>query len=187
MQESLLVTELVLDLPWTVCLVPCLGHIEFRYVCIDRSELFLPLSLNRPDCFDFVQQFPVFLHCPGDLSVLQFFHVFHSLGNLVQQFFPFYSWSSCEIPPLKRSSVLSAKFRQFISSVTRTGPIDVVFAPRRIVSLLPCPAKSLDLSPIEQVWALVKQHLRGRRYSSADSLYKVIGEEFIAIPDNVMH
>jgi hypothetical protein len=58
---------------------------------------------------------------------------------------------------------------------------------RQIVNVLAWPARSPDLSPIEQIWGLIKQRLRGRAFLNADSLYDAVLNEFCAIPDQTVH
>jgi transposase len=55
-----------------------------------------------------------------------------------------------------------------------------VAAVKQIVRLMTWPAKSPDLSPINQVWALMKQPLRGRSFQDADSLSTAIRWEFLS-------
>lgn len=48
------------------------------------------------------------------------------------------------------------------------------------------PAFSPDLSPIEQLWAIIKDRLRGRDFQSADELFQSIRTEWWNIPQEVI-
>jgi transposase len=53
-------------------------------------------------------------------------------------------------------------------------------------NILQWPAKSPDLSPIEQVWALIKPRIAGRKFRNADDLFDALTAEWIAIPDSII-
>ena len=53
--------------------------------------------------------------------------------------------------------------------------------------LMPWPAKSPDLSPIEQIWAYIKNRLAGRNFQNRDELFDAILFEWNAIPNYVIH
>jgi hypothetical protein len=55
-----------------------------------------------------------------------------------------------------------------------------------LMNVLKWPAKSPDLSPIEQIWALIKRKLRGRVFSSREELFAAISEEWNNIPNDVI-
>jgi mRNA-degrading endonuclease YafQ of YafQ-DinJ toxin-antitoxin module len=48
------------------------------------------------------------------------------------------------------------------------------------------PAKSPDLSPIEQVWAYIKKKLKGRVYTSPTDLSDAISEKWTKVPQDVI-
>lgn len=59
---------------------------------------------------------------------------------------------------------------------------------RRIMpNSIPWPAKSPDLSPIEQVWDYIKKRLRGQTFADADQLFEAIRKEWDEIPNEVLH
>lgn len=49
------------------------------------------------------------------------------------------------------------------------------------------PAKSPDLSPIEQLWDYMKGKIRGTRFNNSDELFNRLQMEWNSIPDNVIH
>ena len=49
------------------------------------------------------------------------------------------------------------------------------------------PAYSPDLSPIEQVWAYLKQKLRGQSFETAEQLFEKIRDEWRRIPNSILH
>jgi transposase len=54
------------------------------------------------------------------------------------------------------------------------------------VKMFDWPAKSPDLSPIEQIWAYMKNRLKGRRFGTEDQLYNALVEEWTNLsPDMV--
>ena len=53
--------------------------------------------------------------------------------------------------------------------------------------MLEWPAKSPDLSPIEQVWAYIKKQLEGQTFTSADQLFNAINNVWGNIPNNILH
>lgn len=54
-------------------------------------------------------------------------------------------------------------------------------------SQLDWPAKSPDLSLIEQVWDLMKSKLRGRKFPDSDSLYNALCLAWLSITEEVIH
>lgn len=61
------------------------------------------------------------------------------------------------------------------------------FLNTKVREYLPWPAKSPDLSPIEQVWAYIKKRLAGRKFTSKEELFKAISQEWNLIPDAKLH
>ena len=49
------------------------------------------------------------------------------------------------------------------------------------------PAKSPDLSPIEQIWAYIKNRLEGLNFKDRDELFNAILYEWNTIPNYVVH
>lgn len=49
------------------------------------------------------------------------------------------------------------------------------------------PAKSPDLSPIEQIWDYIKNKVAGIKFKSTDQLFNQIKREWDLIPDNIIH
>ena len=49
------------------------------------------------------------------------------------------------------------------------------------------PAKSPDLSPIEQVWGYIKKRLEGKKFDNVDQLFNAIKNEWDAIPNEIIH
>lgn len=49
------------------------------------------------------------------------------------------------------------------------------------------PAKSPDLSPIEQVWDYMKDKIAGRRFNNADELFNALQAVWFAIPPEIIH
>jgi transposase len=45
------------------------------------------------------------------------------------------------------------------------------------MNMLFCPAKSPDVSSIEQIWAYIKKRLKGRVYTSPTGLFDAVSEE----------
>jgi hypothetical protein len=56
----------------------------------------------------------------------------------------------------------------------------------QFVNLLDWPAKSADLSPIEQVWALIKNRIRGKEFKNESELFNAICTEWYAIPNDTL-
>ena len=54
-------------------------------------------------------------------------------------------------------------------------------------SQLDWPAKSPDLSPIEQVWDYIKKRLEGQNFDSVDQLFNAIQKEWNEIPNQILH
>jgi hypothetical protein len=54
------------------------------------------------------------------------------------------------------------------------------------VNLLDWPARSPDLSPIEQIWAYIKKMLKRKAFKTADELFAEISEVWVAIPDEII-
>lgn len=57
----------------------------------------------------------------------------------------------------------------------------------KIPRTLNWPPKSPDLSPIEQVWNLMKAKLRGRKFTNADSLYNALSIAWSSISEETIH
>jgi hypothetical protein len=55
-----------------------------------------------------------------------------------------------------------------------------------VLLILNWPAKSPDLSPIEQIWAYLKKQLKGRYFRSEDDLFAALQEEWRRIPDELI-
>ena len=49
------------------------------------------------------------------------------------------------------------------------------------------PAKSPDLSPIEQVWGYLKNRLAGQKFKDEESLFAALQHEWKSIPDDILH
>ena len=49
------------------------------------------------------------------------------------------------------------------------------------------PPKSPDLSPIEQVWDLMKSKLSGRKFTNSDSLYNALSLVWSSISEDIIH
>lgn len=58
---------------------------------------------------------------------------------------------------------------------------------QQIVTILPWPPKSPDLSPIEQIWSLIKNQLRGKSYSSPKALFNAVEATWLNISDEMIH
>jgi len=54
------------------------------------------------------------------------------------------------------------------------------------MKMLDWPAKSPDLSPIEQIWHYLKTKIRGRNFSNADELFTALSDEWDKIPDQLI-
>jgi transposase len=55
-----------------------------------------------------------------------------------------------------------------------------------MMNMLFWPAKSPDLSPIEQVWIYIKKRLKGRVYTSPIDLFDAISEEWTKVLQDVI-
>lgn len=49
------------------------------------------------------------------------------------------------------------------------------------------PAKSPDLSPIEQIWDYLKSRIAGMKFHSEDQLFRRLQQEWNTIPDDIIH
>lgn len=58
---------------------------------------------------------------------------------------------------------------------------------RIMPNMLNWPAKSPDLSPIEQVWDYIKKRLEGQNFDSVDQLFNAIQKEWNEIPNQILH
>ena len=56
-----------------------------------------------------------------------------------------------------------------------------------VPSMIDWPPKSPDLSPIEQVWDLIKDKLKGRSFKTEDELFAALEFEWNNIPNHVIH
>lgn len=56
-----------------------------------------------------------------------------------------------------------------------------------VPSMIAWPAYSPDLSPIEQVWAYLKQKLRGQSFETDDQLFSKLQDEWNSIPKSLLH
>lgn len=54
-------------------------------------------------------------------------------------------------------------------------------------NVMPWPAKSPDLSPIEQIWAYIKKRLEGQKFTDRNQLWNSILFEWNSIPDQIIH
>ena len=54
-------------------------------------------------------------------------------------------------------------------------------------NMLTWPAKSPDLSPIEQVWDYLKKRLEGQNFDTVDELFNAIKHEWDTIPKEILH
>lgn len=54
-------------------------------------------------------------------------------------------------------------------------------------NILQWPAKSPDLSPIEQLWEYLKNRIAGVKFTDADQLFQRLQTEWARIPDSVIH
>jgi hypothetical protein len=54
------------------------------------------------------------------------------------------------------------------------------------IDMLPWPAKSPDLCPLEQVWNYLKSKVPDRRFSNADALFDALQDEWQKIPRDVI-
>lgn len=58
---------------------------------------------------------------------------------------------------------------------------------KHVPDMIIWPAYSPDLSPIEQVWAYLKQKLRRISFNSADELFERLQKEWLNIPNSIIH
>ena len=58
---------------------------------------------------------------------------------------------------------------------------------QHVPNMIDWPAKSPDLSPIEQIWALIKWNLRGRSFGSEDELFAALKEEWNKLDPKQVH
>ena len=58
---------------------------------------------------------------------------------------------------------------------------------QHVPNLIDWPPKSPDLSPIEQIWALIKNNLQGRSFANEDELFLAIQTEWNNIDPKVIH
>lgn len=63
----------------------------------------------------------------------------------------------------------------------------MVYILQNVPHYLIWPAFSPDLSPIEQVWSYIKKRLAGQRFDDPDQLFDAIEQEWLAIPDEIIH
>ena len=60
-----------------------------------------------------------------------------------------------------------------------------------IKPLVPCmlewPARSPDLSPIEQIWSYLKHQLRGKTFATQDALFSALETEWNNMPVELVH
>lgn len=68
-----------------------------------------------------------------------------------------------------------------------TAEDTLLFILPKIPHLLPWPAFSPDLSPIEQVWSYIKKKLAGQKFEDPDELFNAIEQTWNEIPDSVLH
>jgi hypothetical protein len=54
---------------------------------------------------------------------------------------------------------------------------------KEYVDLVKWPARSADLSPIEQVWGYIKNRLKGRRFANEAALFQALCDEWYGIPN----
>jgi transposase len=104
------------------------------------------------------------------------------------------------------ASVTGESFIQFLADNRIIGSLNTVYgekkyyfqqdnaSPHRVyrdllqqhMLLIDWPARSPDLSPIEQVWGYIKHKLKGRRFQNEDDLFAAIRAEWWAIPDTIL-
>ena len=54
-------------------------------------------------------------------------------------------------------------------------------------SVLKWPARSPDLSPIEQLWDYLKERIKGEKFNSEDQLFQRLEREWSNIPNEIIH
>ena len=76
-------------------------------------------------------------------------------------------------------------FQHDNASIHRANVVETALS-RWKVPLLPWPALSPDLSPIENLWSYVSGRLRGRVFSNPDALFEAAQQEWAAVPPAVL-
>lgn len=61
------------------------------------------------------------------------------------------------------------------------------FLEMKNVNMLEWPAQSPDLNPIESLWGILKQRVRGQRFSSSKALFDALKVEWLNIPMDVIN
>lgn len=73
-------------------------------------------------------------------------------------------------------------FQQDNASVHRSNVAEAMLK-RWNVQVLPWPAQSPDLSPIENLWSLVSRKLRGKVFSNSDQLWEAVQREWNSVDE----
>jgi hypothetical protein len=68
-----------------------------------------------------------------------------------------------------------------------TAQVTQTYLDNTFPNRLKWPAKSPDLSPIEQIWSFLKNRISGIKFRNADELFNRIKTEWDLIPDKVIH
>ena len=76
-------------------------------------------------------------------------------------------------------------FQHDNASIHRANVVETAMA-RWKVPVLPWPALSPDLSPIENLWSYVSGRLRGRIFPNPDVLFEAVQQEWAAVPPAVL-